>query len=145
MVVVAQLPPEVLAQRIRDARQAAGLKQRELAELVGVDIRNVQNWENLNHPRRPQNIAAVEKALGVDLRTPRESTAPRLDEASDAQWVAEGATRLADRDRENAELRRRLTEATDEIDRLREQLHHGPDDAAVLGTGRWAARDRDTD
>ena len=39
--------------RIRAARERAGLTQRELAEAVGVSEVAVTLWENKKHPRRP--------------------------------------------------------------------------------------------
>lgn len=130
---MAQLPPD-LAQRIADARHVAGLTQRELAAKVGTDIRTVQGWES--GKRVPRDIGQAERVLGVDLRTPRGSVAPRLDEASDAQITAELAGRLADRDRLVRDLRRQLDH---------HERESAADSAVVSGPGhRWAAReDRD--
>ena len=80
-----------LGNAIRAAREAAGLKQRQLAAKLDVDPRTVRNWENgktvpLSH------LGALEHVLGVRLRDehgrplgcpdapPIDSQVPRLPE-----------------------------------------------------------------
>lgn len=87
-----------LGERIRTAREAANLSQAELAAAIGSAPRSVGNWERgVSLPR--SKIGALEKALGVNLREGGAASrpAPRIDEATDAQLVAEIAGRLAER------------------------------------------------
>lgn len=122
--------PRDLANRIRRARQDRNLTQHDLAAAVGVDVRTVQGWES---GRRPRGAPArkLEVTLGLDLDATPESISPRLDEASDAQVIAHLAARLADRESEIRDLRRRL-------DALQ-------GDADTVIEGRWAARTREDD
>lgn len=129
-----------LKDRIRRAREAAGMTQDELARRVGRDKRTIRNWEAGQIPRNA--IGAIERALGVDLSDATDShkeTSPRLDEATDAQVVANLAGRLADRDRRIAEITaerdRRIAELTAEIERLRQE--------GGGASARWAARMRE--
>lgn len=115
-----------LKDRIRRAREAAGLTQAELAARVGVDGRTVRNWEAGRVPRNA--IGGIERALGIDLSSSDDERSPRLAEATDAQVLANIAGRLAERDR-------RIAELTAELDGLR--------NGATL-PARWAARRRDT-
>lgn len=125
--------PHGLDDRIRRARQDLDLTQAALARAVGVDIRTVQGWES---GRRPRGRAArdLERVLSIDLSAEPESPSPRLDEATDAQVIANLASRLADRDRTIRELRERL-----------EGVHaQAPtSNLAAVATGRWAARTRE--
>lgn len=116
-----------LKDRIRRAREAAGLTQAELAERVHVDTRTVRNWEAGRVPRNA--IGGIEKALGIDLSPATDDDrSPRLADATDAQVLANIAGRLADRDR-------RIAELTAELEAARHD--------AVLPR-QWAARVRDT-
>lgn len=122
--------PHDLAARIRRAREDAGWTQTELGRRLTppVHYRTVQGWEAGRVPRNA--VPDLERVLGVDLTTPPGSTSPRLDEATDAQLVAELSGRLADAQRQVRDLTVTLAETRD---------------ADVLGPGqRWAAReDRD--
>lgn len=127
-----------LGERIRDAREAAGLTQHELAAAVGVTGRTVSSWErDAVAPR--SKLGRLEHVLGVRLRGPAPTAAPAattLDDATDAQLVAALASRLAARD---ARIRD-LTAALDEA--------RGPDNGLPGNTralpDRWVARRRDT-
>lgn len=117
--------------RIRRAREAAGLTQAELAERVSVDKRTVRNWEAGRVPRNA--IGAIERALGIDLSDDVEDDrSPRLATATDAQLLASLADRLAERDRKIAMLTAELAEATGD--------HDEP-----AASARWAARLREAD
>ena len=65
--------------RLKDARNKAGLRQKELAELSGVSLRTIQNWET--DQRRPSHFDAVSRVAKV------------LD-VSSAQLLSEEDTRL---------------------------------------------------
>lgn len=97
---------------------------------MGVHINTVQGWES---GRRPRGKAAhdVERVLGIDLDADVVSMSPRLDDATDAQLIANLAARLAARSDEVRELRIRLDAA--------DAAESNPDTA----TGRWAARTRE--
>lgn len=56
-----------LHERIRHARERAGLTQEQLADRVGVSLRTVGSWERgENHPRN--KLAVLEDVLDVQLR-----------------------------------------------------------------------------
>lgn len=65
-----------LHDRIRQARERAGLTQQALANAVGVSLRTVGNWER--GESLPQNrMAKVEDVLGVKLRETSVGTGPQ--------------------------------------------------------------------
>ncbi|MGH6715526.1 MAG: helix-turn-helix domain-containing protein [Bradyrhizobium sp.] len=60
-------PPEVIAKRITETREARRISASELARLVGVTATAVWNWEkNAVTPRRPA-LEQVAKVLGVSV------------------------------------------------------------------------------
>ena len=98
-----------LGDRIRSAREARGLTQDQLATRIGASVMSIKNWEkNRREPR--SHIGALEQALGIQLRGAPRRDAPRIDEASDAQFATELAARLAERNETIRELRARLAE-----------------------------------
>lgn len=59
--------PKGIGAKIAEARHAAGLSQRELAEGIGASQRAVQSWElEARHPRLDK-LHALAKALGHDV------------------------------------------------------------------------------
>lgn len=96
-----------LGARIRSAREALGLSQKDLADIVKVkSVTTVRNWEkNKTEPR--DRTGAIERALNINLR-PTGPTGPTLDEASDAQILGSISARLAARDATIAALRAEL-------------------------------------
>ena len=79
----------VFADKIRLAREKAKLNQKELAELVGVHYRSVQNWETGG--RLPKSMDTVRRLSEV-LNIPTE----QLLDDTDA-YVVEAAERGGDR------------------------------------------------
>ena len=70
--------------RLKDARNKAGLRQKELAELSGVSLRTIQNWET--DQRRPSHFDAVSrvaKVLDVSLAQLLSEEDTRLIEAAE--------------------------------------------------------------
>jgi transcriptional regulator with XRE-family HTH domain len=68
-----------LGERIKAGRERRHLRQRDLAEMVGVDVKTVDNWENGR--TRPKNrLGALEEALQINLR---ESADDELAEAEE--------------------------------------------------------------
>lgn len=56
---------ERLERAIRDARNAHGYSQEQLADAAGVGVTTIQNFEGRRRPVRwPRTLAHVEKALG---------------------------------------------------------------------------------
>jgi DNA-binding XRE family transcriptional regulator len=96
-----------LGDRIRSAREAAGKSREELAELVGVSVKTIGNWET-DRVTPKSKLGALERVLGVQLRGADARQGVYLDEASDAQLVANLAGRLAERSNEVRELRAEL-------------------------------------
>jgi transcriptional regulator with XRE-family HTH domain len=82
--------------RIRAARERAGLTQQQLAALVDVSARTVGNWER--GETVPMNrFAKVRQVLGIpdDAEVVYSRPEPSLEGASDAQLIAELAKRLS--------------------------------------------------
>jgi transcriptional regulator with XRE-family HTH domain len=121
-----------LGNRIRSAREAAGLTREELAERAGVSARTLGNWERGTALPRT-GLGALERVLGVRLREGApEQDAVTLTGATDAEVLANLAQRLADRDR-------RITELQEQLEAARQQAQ--PSDPTPT---RWAARSRGT-
>lgn len=116
-----------LGDRIRTAREAAGLSQAQLAERIGTTQRTIGNWERGTATPRSKT-GALETVLGIQLRRPADThhSAPRIDEATDGQIIADLARRLAERNDRIRELTAQL-----------EHAHHAPP-----MPDRWAARPR---
>jgi ribosome-binding protein aMBF1 (putative translation factor) len=67
---------------IRDAREAAGMNQKELALVLGVSQRSVGSWERGEH--HPLNsIGKLERVLGIRLR----ENSPERDPLETAIWA----------------------------------------------------------
>lgn len=56
-----------LAAAVRDARQARGWTQRQLAEAVGVHPQTIGNLERASHETSPEVVEKVMRALNIDL------------------------------------------------------------------------------
>lgn len=56
--------PATTGDRIREAREAAGLDQVQLAAKVGVVDKTISKWENDRQPVRERNLRKVAEALG---------------------------------------------------------------------------------
>ncbi len=57
----------IIAKRIREMREKIGLKQEELAALVGVSKNTVWNWENGRREPRSSEINKLANVLGVSV------------------------------------------------------------------------------
>lgn len=124
-----------LKDRIRRAREAAGLTQAQLGERVGRSAKTVRNWEAGTSPKG--SIGALERVLGVNLSDDRTRDPIRdaLEQATDAQLLQTLADRLADRSRAVAQVNEELARHGDaEVAHLHDR---GPD------SPRWAARIRE--
>ena len=60
-------PNGELAGRLFDARRAKGLTQGELADLVGIDKRNISQYENGHAHPRGETLRKLSKHLNVDV------------------------------------------------------------------------------
>lgn len=80
-------------QEIKSRRIARGWDQNQLAAELGVSRRAITNWETGNAEPRGENRRRLDTILG-DTPQPEVS----LQGASDAQFIAEMARRLAQRD-----------------------------------------------
>lgn len=55
------------AEKLKKAREYAGITQMKLAEQSGVALRTIQNWENdLRRPSKIETVQKVATVLGVD-------------------------------------------------------------------------------
>lgn len=60
------MQPSSIADRVRDARQAAGLTQQDLASRAGVALRTLNHIESGKEPRIP-TLRAIARVLDVPL------------------------------------------------------------------------------
>ena len=58
---------KLLGKRIKELRKKKGLKQEQLAELVGLEPTSICNIENAYNYPTFQNLEKIAKALGVSL------------------------------------------------------------------------------
>ena len=125
-----------LGDRIRSAREAAGKTREELANQVGVSVKTIGNWET-DRVTPKSKLGAVERALGIPLRGNAARVGVDLNDASDAQILANIAGRLAERDE-------RIREQDAELQALRAQLNDTPHaDPAREMPQQWARRARE--
>lgn len=84
-----------IGERIKAARELAGMSREELAAALGVSLKSIANWETGR--TQPQNkVAVIERILRVDLSARSTAIAsPTLAEATDAQITTELVNRLA--------------------------------------------------
>lgn len=61
------LPTWTLQDRIRKAREHAGLKQDELAQKLDTTRQTLGRWENGSHTPTEKNLQALAEATGVPL------------------------------------------------------------------------------
>lgn len=78
--MTAATPDTPLADEIRDARQAAGLTQEQLADLAGVSVASVRSWEQ--GLRAPRNSFALRIVRGVLAGLENANGAPPQDAAA---------------------------------------------------------------
>lgn len=67
--------------RLREARRAAGMTQRQLAEQLGIPDTGVINWETGQRAPRTDRLPELARILGkhpADLTAPAEDRAPSL-------------------------------------------------------------------
>lgn len=77
------LPTWTFQDRIRKAREHAGLKQEELAQAIGFTRQTLGRWENGSHTPTEKNLQALAEATGVPVGWfYQEDTAPAPAEAS---------------------------------------------------------------
>lgn len=111
-VTVIMTPVDTLGQRIKLARQAAGLRQVDLAQAVGVSLTAVKNWERgVVTPK--DRIGRLQQVLGVDLT--EIGTGPHLIDASVPLILGHLGNRFAN-------LNDRVREQADTIASLRAEV-----------------------
>ncbi len=81
----------ISGQEIREGRERARMTQAELGQVVGVSARTVGNWERGETVPRNREGALREAITGGPRAT------PALDQASDAELLAEVARRMGPR------------------------------------------------
>jgi len=80
--LMAELSKAAIAQRVAQARKQAGLTQEELADLLHVHTKTVQNWEAKTHP-----IVAYDRLDDV-ARASRRATSRRSSSSSEeGEWL----------------------------------------------------------
>lgn len=129
-----------IGHRIRRGREARGLTQPQLAELVGASVGALRTWEKGLY--KPRNIARLEEVLQVSL-VPAPSTGtptgPQLDTVGFSRLLAEANSRYS-------ALEDQLAAALAEVHRLRTgaPAASGPPGLRIAGEQeQWAARHDD--
>ena len=72
MLKRAPMNPQTLGEHLRLARIDRGLKQTELAQLLGVVYQTVEKWEHNLVPMSPESRTRVVAFLGYDPAVPGE-------------------------------------------------------------------------
>ena len=84
-------PKEVktIGDAIRHRRLDLGLKQKDVAKIIGCDETSVLNWEKGYNSPRSDKMVSIEKILGVyfPAGTPRAAGAPLKVQAPVIRWV----------------------------------------------------------
>lgn len=84
-----RIPQWTLGDRLRKAREDAGLQQQELAEAMGISRRSVSAYESdASHPRRPVRLSWA-LATGVKLNW-LEDEAPRSEAQPGGEEITPG-------------------------------------------------------
>lgn len=130
-----------IGHRIRRAREALRLTQKQLADRLDVSVGSLRTWEQGLY--RPSNIARLEEALQVSL-VPSPSTGtpngPQLDTVGFSRLLAEANSRYS-------ALEDQLAAALAEIQRLRGASENpGPPGLRIAEAPEeqpWAARHDD--
>ncbi|MFW0112512.1 helix-turn-helix domain-containing protein [Rothia sp. CCM 9416] len=92
------LPIWTLQDRIRKAREHAGLKQEELAQKMETTRQTLGRWENGSHIPTEKNLQALAEATGVplawfyqdDSNTKLSAQTGTLPPGSVVEWTPEG-------------------------------------------------------
>lgn len=92
------IPSWTLQDRIRKAREHAGLKQEELAQKMETTRQTLGRWENGSHTPTDKNLQALAEATGVPLEwfyqddaVPPPSDSPNLfPPGSTVTWTPDG-------------------------------------------------------
>lgn len=113
-------------QRIKAARQQAGLTQTELAEKLGIPFQSISQWERDTRKPKQETLLKIAKALGVHLR-----------DLSDNSWLEEidrqlGPEKLAALSAESSSDERKPTKMEQEIIEMFLKLDD-PARSALLG------------
>lgn len=77
---ISAIPVWTLQDRLRKARESAGLKQSQLAKILGVATGSVQRWEKGAHEPRMGTLQAFAEATNVPL-----------------EWLLSGGENLAEK------------------------------------------------
>lgn len=122
--LMAELSRAAIAQRIATARKQAGLSQPELAELMRVHYRTVQDWESVKKDATPwDRLNEIADVSGVSRN-----------------WLLHGADEGSVTDAET--LGRRLTDLEDLVEQTREDVGEALELLRRLATGEEPSRER---
>jgi transcriptional regulator with XRE-family HTH domain len=89
--------PEEIGDRIKQARDRAGLRQEDLADLIGMSTRQIQNYE-AGESKQYAKLRAIAEATGVRV-----------------EWLLHGDEETVSRDEELHALREELGEVRGEL------------------------------
>lgn len=68
LALMSALYRQQVGQKIKKRREQLGLKQHELAEMVGVQVREIPRWENGHSLGRAENLEKVAGALDLTIQ-----------------------------------------------------------------------------
>ena len=71
--------------KIKEIRKRAGITQKEAAQILGVALRTLQDWEG--GKRTPHNLAEVESKLDAVTALTREGINSLLQDPDNIEWV----------------------------------------------------------
>lgn len=147
---------ETLGDRIKHARLAVGMTQRDLARRIGVSETTLRNWEGDHTEARADLLARLQGELEVDLGLApptlrcvdpapaptrgKRQTVPRLDDATTPQMLAELHARDARLTDQLRAARQRNAELETELAQVRGLTAVDP----ARTRDRYAARHDDT-
>ena len=82
---------ETLGERIRAARQAAGLSQEKLAERLGLTRQAVTKWETGQSAPSTENLLRLAEVLGVPVTALLDASAPEQQMQADQIYALQKA------------------------------------------------------
>lgn len=123
--LMAELSRVGIAQRIQAARNEAGLKQHELADILHVHSHTIQNWESQKAPITPwDRLGEIANALGVTKQwlLHGEDQPNHLQPAPPVELLQEVGESVESLMASQESVHGRLTEVLDRLARIEAQL-----------------------
>ena len=84
---VKEVKPMTIGERIKAARKAKGLTQKQLGELCGINEANIRKYESNRQRPKIETLSKIARALGTDPYYLRGDPPPASDDYSDDRLV----------------------------------------------------------